>query len=120
FFNLVLPGLTGGDLVKAGMAVRDHPHARADALVSVVVDRVIGLWALLGLAAGVLLFGGQEALSALRLPVSLAFLGATVVLVIALHPASRRLVGLERWIDKLPQARRLRKMDHAARIYGGH
>src|SRR5690606_27021291 len=38
FFNLVLPGLTGGDLVKAGMAVRDHPHARADALVSVVVD----------------------------------------------------------------------------------
>ena len=120
FFNLVLPGLTGGDLVKAGLAVRDHPHARADALVSVVIDRVIGLWALLGLASTVLLLATNEAFDRLRGPVLLAFAGATLAVVLALHPAWRRLIRLERWIEKLPQARRLTKLDRAARLYGGH
>lgn len=120
FFNLVLPGLTGGDLVKAGLAVRQHPETRADALVSVLIDRLLGLWALLGLAAGVLLLGSQASLERLRWPVALAFLAATVGLAVALHPASRRLVRLETWIEKLPQARRLRKLDRAAQIYGGH
>lgn len=117
FFNLVLPGLTGGDLVKAGLVVRDNPHARADALVSVVMDRVLGLWTLLGLAAGVLLAFDHEAFGRLRLPVVGAFLAGTVLIAIALHPASRRVIQLERWIERLPQARRLRKLDRAAQIY---
>lgn len=120
FFNLVLPGLTGGDLVKAGLAVRQHPETRADALVSVLIDRLLGLWALLGLAAGVLLLGSHAALERLRWPVFLAFLAASLGLAVALHPASRRWVRLESWIERLPQARRLRKLDRAAQLYGGH
>ncbi|HZL99647.1 MAG TPA: lysylphosphatidylglycerol synthase transmembrane domain-containing protein, partial [Planctomycetota bacterium] len=66
FFNNVLPGLTGGDLAKAVYATRDHPNQRTDAVISVIVDRVIGIVALALIAAVVIPFDlsryGQVAL----------------------------------------------------------
>lgn len=56
FFNNVVPGLTGGDLVKAVIATRDHPTQRTDAVISVIVDRVIGIVALALIAAVVIPF----------------------------------------------------------------
>ncbi len=54
FFNLVLPGITGGDLPKALMVVREHPERRAHALASVVIDRLLGLWVLLVLGTTII------------------------------------------------------------------
>ena len=56
FFNNVLPGLTGGDLAKAVYATRDHPNQRTDAVISVIVDRIIGIVALALIAAAVIPF----------------------------------------------------------------
>ena len=56
FFNNALPGLTGGDLAKAIYATRDHPNQRTDAVISVIVDRVIGIVALALIAAVVIPF----------------------------------------------------------------
>ena len=56
FFNNALPGLTGGDLAKAFYATRDHPNQRTDAVISVIVDRVIGIVALALIAAVVIPF----------------------------------------------------------------
>lgn len=45
FYNTFMPGSTGGDLVKAYYASRHTTH-RVRAIISVVVDRVLGLLAL--------------------------------------------------------------------------
>jgi len=54
FFNTLLPGAVGGDLVKAAVLVRSQDR-RTAAVASIIIDRVIGL---LGLAALIVLSGG--------------------------------------------------------------
>jgi glycosyltransferase 2 family protein len=60
FFNNIVPGLTGGDLVKAIYVTREHPNQRADAVISVIVDRIIGIVALALIAAAVIPFDFQR------------------------------------------------------------
>lgn len=115
FFNLVLPGLTGGDLPKALLAVRDHPERRADALATVVIDRGVGLWALLLIANAVL--WTTPGFEVLRIPAGLTLLGMTVGLVVVLSPRPRRWIRLDRWVHRLPQGQRLQKLEQAALLY---
>lgn len=44
--NLMGPGAVGGDLIKAISLAKDHPGRRASASATVLLDRVLGLWAL--------------------------------------------------------------------------
>jgi uncharacterized membrane protein YbhN (UPF0104 family) len=44
--NFVGPGAAGGDLVKAVWLAKDHRERRASAAATVVLDRILGLWAL--------------------------------------------------------------------------
>ena len=55
FFNLALPGAVSGDLVKVVDLQRHYPKQRASVLGTIVFDRIVGLSALMWLAAGVLL-----------------------------------------------------------------
>jgi len=119
FFNLIFPGLTGGDLIKAVMVVREHPERRADALVSAVVDRVFGLLGLLIVASGVVVAVGDRLIE-FRLPVLVATGVAVLGVLGVLHPWPRKLIRLEKWIHRLPQGDRLRRMDLAVQIYGKH
>ena len=57
-FNLAPLGIVGGDLVKAVMLDHEHPHHRAKALASVLVDRVIGLYILFIVASAAILLSG--------------------------------------------------------------
>jgi uncharacterized membrane protein YbhN (UPF0104 family) len=119
FFNLAMPGLTGGDLPKALLAVREYPERRADALATVVIDRLVGLWALVLLGTSMIWWRGGD-FELLRMP-SLAILGLlTAGLVGVLAQGPRRLLGLDRWIEKLPQGERLKKLERAALLYRGH
>ena len=54
FFNQLIPGGSGGDLVRAAYTVRDCPERRAQALTIVFVDRGLGLHALLLLGVSML------------------------------------------------------------------
>jgi uncharacterized protein (TIRG00374 family) len=117
FFNLVLPGLTGGDLPKAVLVVREHPERRADAFATVVIDRLVGLWSLVLIANGIL--WTTVGFEVLRIPSGLTLLGMTLGLLFVLLPGPRRALGLARWIERLPQARRLKKLEQAALIYRG-
>lgn len=60
FFNNVVPGLTGGDLVKAVYVTRENPQQRPAAVVSVIVDRIIGIVALALVAAVVIPFSFSQ------------------------------------------------------------
>jgi hypothetical protein len=116
FFNLVMPGLTGGDVVKAVLVVRQHPDRRADALVTVIVDRAIGLVVLVGLACGVVLVSGSR-FAVLKPFVTGAFLLLVAGLWVLMHPGARRLFRFDAIIARLPQRERLEKVNTALQIY---
>jgi uncharacterized protein (TIRG00374 family) len=55
-FNLIPVGLVAGDSVKAVMLIHQNPQRKTEAIASVLVDRVIGLYGLLIMAAIASLF----------------------------------------------------------------
>lgn len=119
FFNLVVPGLTGGDVIKAVMVVRENPQRRADALMSVIVDRGLGLFVLVGMALTVVLISGDR-FGELVLPISIAFGVMCVAIVLLLNSSLRRRLGLSQLLERLPQKERLRALERALSIYGQH
>lgn len=119
FFNLIVPGLTGGDVIKAVLVVREHPERRADALMSVIVDRGLGLLTLIGLAVLVTWWPGSRFYE-VRLAVLLTFLGILFGLWVFLAPFPRRVLKIESLLAKLPQKDRIQALDRALRLYGSH
>ncbi len=117
FFNYVLPaGLTGGDLVKAVLAVRENPGKRADALVSVVVDRLLGLFALAVLAT-VVIFAKGETFAELRLPVLAVSLAMGAGGFLYINRPLRRWMGFDALIAKLPMGQKFAELDRAVMLY---
>ncbi len=117
FFNLVVPGLTGGDVIKGLIVAHENPGKRADALVSVGVDRLIGIIALAGMAMVVILLVGAE-FAELRLPV-LAFLLAGILgALVYVNKTLRSLVRFDALLAKLPLGDKLKSLDDALLTYG--
>lgn len=54
FFNFCIPGGTGGDVVKIFYLIKETPGQKALALISVLVDRIIGMLGLIILSAGLI------------------------------------------------------------------
>ena len=57
FFNLFLPGYTGGDFARLYYLMREFPDKRKEAILTVVMDRLIGVAALVITAVLTLAFG---------------------------------------------------------------
>jgi uncharacterized protein (TIRG00374 family) len=51
-FNLLPLGLAGADAVKAGFLIHRNPSRKTEAITTVIIDRILGLYALLVLAGG--------------------------------------------------------------------
>jgi uncharacterized protein (TIRG00374 family) len=116
FFSIVLPGLTGGDLVKAVLVARESPGQRAHAVVSVVVDRLLGIGTLILMGAVVIVVAGGE-LAVLRAPV-LALLGAGLLgALVYTNGPLRRLVRFDELVARLPMAGLLKSLDEAVLLY---
>ena len=116
FFSNIIPGMTGGDLVKAIMVARDHPEQRPASVLSVIVDRVIGLLGLALVAVGALQFQhGRFEGMAFKLNLILAAIAAGGV--VLLSKRLRRLLLLDRLMKALPFAEVLHKLDRAALLY---
>lgn len=115
FFNTVVPGLTGGDIVKAFLVAR-HTDRRAEAVVSVFVDRILGLIALALLAGVAVLFVAREQ-PAVAWSV-LAFVAAMIGgLALFFSRPLRRLLRLEERLARLPGGGLVRKVDEAVFVY---
>jgi hypothetical protein len=118
FYNTFMPGSTGGDLLKAYYAAKHAPNQRTGAVMSVLVDRVIGLVALV-------ILGGTMAAMQWTEPacrqVAIAS-GAVVVLLgigltVFYHPALRRWTGMAFVLQRLPLQRQVAKAVQTMEIY---
>jgi len=106
-------------VIKAVMVVRENPQRRADALVSVIVDRGLGLLVLVGLASLVVLVTGEQ-FGELRWPVLLCFAAMLLGIFLVLHPLPRRVLGISRLLERLPQREKLKSIERALREYAHH
>jgi uncharacterized membrane protein YbhN (UPF0104 family) len=120
FFNLVVPGATGGDVVKAWYAAR-RTGVPTKAVVSVLVDRVVGLFALVLLAAGALWIGPDRPgfADARRLVLAVLAAGGAAT-VLFLSRRVRRGLGLSALLARLPFQGVLREVDAAFVLYRKH
>ena len=102
FYNSFMPGSTGGDLVKAWYASKHTTH-RTWAVISVLIDRIIGLLALM-------MLGGAMAAMQWQVPAcrKVAIISAGLLLITAVGltvfyvPLLRRLTGFDFVVARLP------------------
>jgi len=117
FFNNVIPGATGGDLVKGVMVAKENPGRGAEALVTVLVDRVFGMVALAILALTVILVHGDPRLEVLRQGLVIGLVICAVGAALYASKTFRRKAGLSALVDRLPLQDKLRSIDRAALVY---
>ncbi|HWD19702.1 MAG TPA: lysylphosphatidylglycerol synthase transmembrane domain-containing protein [Verrucomicrobiae bacterium] len=124
FFNSFLLGSTGGDLIKAYYAARETHHKKTEAVVTVFVDRLIGLWALLLFAAVMMIpnFDLVRTHKGLAYPalMILAMLGgSTVVLSVAFWGGvSKRFPRARMYLRRLPKGEYLERSLDSCRRFG--
>ena len=101
FFNLFMLGSTGGDVVKMFLTMREAPNNRGAALLSVFMDRVIGMMALILISLGFLYFRydllSHSPGSSALLTTLLWLLAASVVVTVGMFVGSA--MG---WVHYLP------------------
>ena len=124
FFNSFLLGSTGGDLMKAYYAARETRHKKTEAVITVFVDRLVGLWAML-LFAGLMMVPNLKLLMSselLRLPVAVVLamlVGCTIVVVLAFYGGvSRGWTGARQWLRRLPKGAWIEQSLEACRRFG--
>ena len=121
FFNTVVPGATGGDLVKALYIMKHCPGQRMPAMVSVIVDRVLGLASLAILGAVVVLFA-LDRFADIAIAIWSVLLALSALAMVAFSRRLRSLVRLTWLLNRLPAriGELLRLFDQAVYFYRGH
>jgi hypothetical protein len=129
FYNTFLPGSTGGDLIKAVYAARLAPNHRTRAVMTVLIDRIIGLLGLIilgGTMAAYIALSSKDpndpvARRCAQVAVgALAMIAATVMgLTVLYTPFIRRLTGFDFILARLPGKVRERaeKALHTLELY---
>ncbi len=105
-FNFVSLGNVGGDLFKAIFIAREQPGRRTLAVASVVVDRIIGLYALFLVAAATVLWTGAYAsvepeIRSISAAALIAAAGSTAGLLLVLTPGVTQ-GRFARWVASWP------------------
>ncbi|MBI1336277.1 MAG: flippase-like domain-containing protein [Phycisphaera sp.] len=120
FFNYCMPGTTGGDVVKAYYAARGSGR-RTDAVMSVVIDRVLGLLGLVCVASVAGLFKLDD--KVVRTITTYLWLSIAGVVLFSAIYFSRRLrnkLGIDKLLPRLPGGAMLQKLDAAVVGYRDH
>lgn len=120
FFNLCMPGSTGGDVMKAYYAAKGTDQ-RADAVISIAIDRLCGLIGLILLVGIIGLFSLNDPL--IRKLTIAMWCGLAVLITIAwlyTSPALRSRLKLGAKLGKLPGASAIRNVDAWLSAYRRH
>jgi uncharacterized protein (TIRG00374 family) len=107
--NFVSLGSVGGDLFKAVFIAREQPDRRAEAIATVVIDRLVGLYALFLVSTGAIVFAWwrdapwlkvHEVQVIARSTIACTIVGGILCLILALPNFTRGRVG--RAVERLP------------------
>jgi uncharacterized protein (TIRG00374 family) len=117
FYNTFMPGSTGGDLLKAYYASKFTVH-RTRAVMSVIIDRVIGLLALVILGGTMAAYQWDNA-ECLQVAVISGALMASVCLGLFVFytPILRKFTGLDFVIQRLPMQKQVQNAIATMNIY---
>lgn len=118
FYNSFMPGSTGGDLIKAYYASK-HTEHRARAVMTVIIDRILGLLALIIL--GGVMAGVQWRITTCRnvAIISAGLLTMTALgLVVFYNSKLRKLTGLDWFLKRLPMQKQVYIAVHTMELYG--
>jgi uncharacterized protein (TIRG00374 family) len=124
FFNSFLLGSTGGDLLKAYYAARETRHKKTEAVVTVVVDRLVGLFSMLLFACLMMLpnlslLRGHKRLAALAAFILLMTVGCGLAIGLSFWGGLSRLWPESRArLRSLPKGALLEQCVEACRAYG--
>jgi glycosyltransferase 2 family protein len=123
FFNFAVPGGVGGDLVKAFYFAKDFPESRMAAATSVLMDRVLGLYAMILMALLAMLFDWQlvqtnSSLHILWLVIVGLFTAATLGLGLIFSQKLYKRGSLTRRLQKLPLASKTTRIYESLHLYG--
>jgi len=124
FFNSFLLGSTGGDLLKAYYSAAETNHKKAEAVTTVVVDRLLGLFAMLlfvslmALANWSVVMSQQRFMAVMLVVLGMLFVsGLVVVLSFWAGPTGARL-KFEALLAKLPKGDVLVRCIEACHAFG--
>lgn len=124
FFNSFLLGSTGGDLLKAYYAARVTHHRKAEAIASVLIDRVLGLFTMLAFAVLMIipnlpLVRRHPETIALATAILPMFGIAALLLLLTLRGGVSQVLPRARsWLRRLPKAEALERGLEACRVLG--
>ena len=122
FFNMVVPGTVGGDLVKAWYVSR-HTHKTAGVIITIFADRLFGLLELVLMAGGMLTFvlaTGLESPVRMKSSIVTVVVSAAitaVMLAMFFSQRLRRLPGLHWLCERLRITHHLRAASQSVRIF---
>ena len=126
FYNTFMPGSTGGDLLKAYYASKHTDH-RTRAVLSVIIDRVIGLVALIimgGVMASIQYWRSAAvddpaARDCRRVAIGSGLIMLAVVggMLVFFTPVLRRLFGVDYILSKLPMQKQVQNAIQVMKIY---
>jgi len=116
FFNNLMPGLTGGDVVKAVYIARDHPRQKTEAILTVLLDRILGLTGL-ALVAGLTIPLYPSAFAAVAPWIYGVLLVEAAFCCVFFSRRIRRAIRLDALLGRLPLSGLVKKIDQAAFLY---
>jgi uncharacterized protein (TIRG00374 family) len=119
-------GSTGGDVIKAWYVAHETHHKKAEAVATVVVDRVIGLLVLFVIALLMMAAFYHRVFDDVKLRWFAVITLAVVVVTVGgtaltfWRGFADKFFGLRGWLQKLPKYDTLRRMVEACRVYASH
>lgn len=121
FFNNVVPGLIGGDLPKMYFVARDAPH-KAHAVLTVIVDRLLGLLGLAIVACAAFLvdferYAREPALAWMKWLLFGVLFGLAAGLVVVGSRRVRRALFPKERLARIPGGKLLEAVDEAAALF---
>ncbi len=123
FFNFAMPGGVGGDVIKAYYFTREHAGSKVVAVTSVLMDRVLGLFAMTLLALLVMIYDVQHiwvtpALKTLFWFITLLFAGFVIGLGLVFSQKVHVRKVLHKIIHRLPLSEKFLKLYESMHLYG--
>lgn len=123
FFNSFLLGTAGGDVMKAYCAARETHHKKTEAVVTVFVDRVLGLWAMLIFATLMMLpnyalFLQSGLRTSAAVIVAMTAVATGFVFLAFRGGVSKQWSGARAWLRRLPKGEWLERSLDSCRKFG--